>query len=329
MDEILKIKDLKVNIETKAGVVKAVRGIDIELKRGEVLAIVGESGSGKTILCKSIAGILPNNAKKIQGDISLLNKEGKVEKTDKFSMKEISMIFQSPMTSLNPTISIGKQIVEGILNSKKISKKEAKKEAIEIMEAVGIDFPIERFNSMPHEFSGGMRQRIVIAIALCLKPKILIADEPTTALDVTMQKVILNLIIELQRKMNLSIIFVTHDLSVVANIADRVAVMYAGKIIELGTVEDIFYDPRHPYTKALLKSLPTDNSERRLFSIEGMPPSLINLSKGDSFARRNKEALRIDFKEEPPMFEISETHKAATWLLHPLAQELNKEMGVI
>lgn len=329
MDEILKIKDLKVNIETKAGVVKAVRGIDIELKRGEVLAIVGESGSGKTILCKSIAGILPNNAKKIQGDINLLNEEGKVEKTNKFSMKEISMIFQNPMTSLNPTMSIGKQIVEGILNSKKISKKEAKKEAIEIMEAVGIDFAKERFNAMPHEFSGGMRQRIVIAIALCLKPKILIADEPTTALDVTMQKIILNLIINLQRKMNLSIIFVTHDLSVVANIADRVAVMYAGKIIELGTVEDIFYDSRHPYTKALLKSLPTDNKERKLFSIEGMPPSLINLLKGDSFARRNKEALRIDFKEEPPMFEISETHKAATWLLHPLAQELNKEMGVI
>lgn len=319
MDKILEIRNLKVDIKTNIGTVKAVRGIDLEINKGEILAIVGESGSGKTILCKSIIDILPQNSLitdgsiKFNGDIQTLKN------------KKMSMIFQNPMTALNPTMKVGKQIVEGILLSKKISKKEAKKEAINFMELVGIEKAKERFNSYPHEFSGGMRQRIVIAIALCKNPDILIADEPTTALDVTVQKQILNLIVDLQRKKSLSIIFVTHDLSVVANIADRVAVMYAGKIVEIGRVDEIFYKPQHPYTKALLKSLPK-NKDEKLECIEGIPPSLIDIGEGDAFAYRNKQALSIDFIKEPPMFDITDTHKAATWLLHPLAQvNIDKE----
>ena len=317
MSCILEIKNLKVDIFTDIGVVKAIRNIDLELNKEEILAIVGESGCGKTMLCRTIQGILPKSAKISGGEINLPLKE-KGEK----NINYISMIFQNPMSALNPTMKIGDQIREGILNRKKISRSKAKEEAIKFMELVGIENAKERYNFMPHEFSGGMRQRIVIAIALCTEPNILIADEPTTALDVTIQKQILNLILDLKEKMGLSVIFITHDLSIVANIADRVAVMYAGKIIEIGTTEEIFEDAKHPYTKALLRALPTDKSDVELISLEGAPPSLIKVPKGDFFARRNKNALKIDFHQEPPMFEISKTHKAATWTLHPLCDEI-------
>ena len=315
---ILKINNLKVDIVTKRGIVKAVRGIDLDLNKGEVLAIVGESGCGKTMLCRAIQGILPKNGYIAEGEINLPLKS-KEEK----NMSYISMIFQNPMTALNPTMKIGDQIREGILNQKRMSKKVAKLEAIKFMELVGIENAIERYNSRPYEFSGGMRQRIVIAIALCTNPNILIADEPTTALDVTIQKQILNLILDLRDRIKLSIIFVTHDLSIVANIADRVAVMYAGKVVEIGTSREIFEDPKHPYTKALMNALPGEDTNKELESLEGAPPSLIDIPVGDCFARRNKNALIIDFNQEPPMFEISKTHKAATWTLHPLFKELN------
>jgi len=238
--------------------------------------------------------------------------------------KDISMIFQDPMTALNPTISIGKQISEAILIHNKVSKKEAKKRAIELIKLVRIDNPEKRFKQYPHHFSGGMRQRIVIAIALACNPSVLIADEPTTALDVTIQAQIIDLIKDLQRKIGISIIFITHDLGVVAEIADRVAVMYAGKIVEIGTVEDIFYNSQHPYTWGLMSSLPTLESENEfLYNIPGEPPNLLNPPKGDAFAIRNENALKIDYFEEPPMFKISDTHSASTWLLHKDAPKIN------
>ncbi|MGL4762569.1 MAG: ABC transporter ATP-binding protein [Sarcina sp.] len=320
MNFLLEVNNLNVDILTGLGSVKAVRGIDLKLSKGEVLAIVGESGCGKTMLCRAIQGILPKNAKITKGEIKL-----PLKKNEEKFIDYISMIFQNPMTALNPTIKIGKQIKEGILNRKKISKKEAKKEAVKFMELVGIENAMERYNSMPYEFSGGMRQRIVIAIALCTQPNILIADEPTTALDVTIQKQILNLILDLRDSMGLSVIFVTHDLSIVANIADRVAVMYAGKIVEIGNSEEIFTDAKHPYTKALIKALPTDDPNIELESLEGAPPSLIDIPIGDCFASRNSKALKIDFEQEPPMFDITKTHKAATWTLHPLYKEYNKK----
>lgn len=328
MSCILDIKNLNVEIFTELGVVRAVREVDLSLNKGEVLAIVGESGCGKTMLCRSIQGILPRNARITNGEIAL-----PLKKDNEKVVNYISMIFQNPMSALNPTMKIGEQIKEGIINKKNISKKQAKEEAIKFMELVGIEDAKDRYNSMPHEFSGGMRQRIIIAIALCTEPDILIADEPTTALDVTIQKQILNLILDLKDKIGISIIFITHDLSIVANIADKVAVMYAGKIIEIGTTEEIFEDARHPYTKALMNALPTDDSNIELKSLIGCPPSLIDISKGDLFAKRNKEALKIDFYEAPPMFEITKTHKAATWTLHPLYNEiynmgLNQEISI-
>lgn len=318
MNKILEVKGLSVEIKTQLGIVKAVRNVDLELNENEILAIVGESGCGKTILCKSIQGILPKNASIVNGEIIA----NEIKKENK-SLDGISMIFQNPMTSLNPTIKVGDQILEGIVKRTKMKKVEAKKKAIEYMEIVGIEHAKERYNCMPHEFSGGMRQRIVIAIALCTEPKILIADEPTTALDVTIQKQILRLILKLREEIGLSVIFITHDLSIVYNIADRVAVMYAGKIIEVGKKDEIFEDAKHPYTKALLESLPTDNINKKLRTLEGAPPSLIDIKAGDSFAIRNKKAIRLDYFEEPPMFNISETHKAATWVLHPMYDEVN------
>ncbi|MGL4453043.1 MAG: ABC transporter ATP-binding protein [Sarcina sp.] len=328
MSCILDIKNLNVEIFTELGIVRAVRGVDLSLDKGQVLAIVGESGCGKTMLCRSIQGILPKNARVTNGEIAL-----PLKKDNEKVINYISMIFQNPMSALNPTMKIGDQIREGIINKKHISKREAKKEAIKFMELVGIEGAKERYSSMPHEFSGGMRQRIVIAIALCTQPDILIADEPTTALDVTIQKQILNLILDLKDKMGISIIFITHDLSIVANIADKVAVMYAGKIIEFGTTEEIFEDARHPYTKALINALPTDDCNIELKSLIGCPPSLINIPKGDLFAKRNKNALKIDFYEEPPMFKITDTHKAATWTLNSLYEEiynskLNEEISI-
>ncbi|MCC0628194.1 ABC transporter ATP-binding protein [Clostridioides sp. ES-S-0108-01] len=327
MEHLLEVNNLSVSFKVEEGEVQAVRNVSFNLKKGETLAIVGESGCGKSVLCKSLMRILPYNGYIKNGEV-LLKSSDLVRKSEKemedIRGKNISMIFQDPMTSLNPTISIGKQIAEAIMIHKGISKSEAKKRAIELIELVGIDNPEKRFKQFPHHFSGGMRQRIVIAIALACNPDVLIADEPTTALDVTIQAQIIDLIKDLQDKIGLSIIFITHDLGVVATIADRIAVMYAGKIIEIGTVEDIFYDPRHPYTWGLLGSLPTlDSQDEYLYNIPGMPPNLLNPPKGDAFAIRNKNALKIDYEKEPPMFKINDTHSAATWLLHPDAPKVD------
>lgn len=328
----MEVNNLSVSFKVEEGEVQAVRNVSFNLKKGETLAIVGESGCGKSVLCKSLMRILPYNGYIKNGEV-LLKSSDLVKKSEKemedIRGKNISMIFQDPMTSLNPTISIGKQIAEAVIIHQGISKSEAKKRAIELIELVGIDNPEKRFKQFPHHFSGGMRQRIVIAIALACNPDVLIADEPTTALDVTIQAQIIDLIKDLQHKIGLSIIFITHDLGVVATIADRIAVMYAGKIVEIGTVEDIFYDPRHPYTWGLLGSLPTlDSQDDYLYNIPGMPPNLLNPSKGDAFAIRNKNALKIDYEKEPPMFKINDTHSAATWLLHPDAPEVDVPVRV-
>jgi len=332
MSNILEVNNLVVKFKTDDGEVEAVRNVSFNLKKGETLAVVGESGCGKSVLCKSIIKILPQNGY-IEGGEVLLNGEDltKVSQKNMNSIrgKDISMIFQDPMTALNPTVSIGKQISETILIHNKISKQEAKKTAIELIKLVGIDNPEKRFKQYPHHFSGGMRQRIVIAIALACSPSVLIADEPTTALDVTIQAQIIDLIKDLQKKIGISIIFITHDLGVVAEIADRVAVMYAGKIVEIGTVEDIFYNSQHPYTWGLMSSLPTlELEEEFLYNIPGEPPNLINPPKGDAFAIRNKNALKIDYFEEPPMFKVSDTHSASTWLLHKDAPKINKSRKV-
>ncbi|MBU8877467.1 ABC transporter ATP-binding protein [Bacillus sp. FJAT-29790] len=329
MEKILEVKDLEVSFQTYGGQVKAVRGVSFDLHKGETLAIVGESGSGKSVTSQTIMKLIPMPPGKITGGKILFNGEDIVPKTDKqmekIRGKEISMIFQDPMTSLNPTMKIGSQIMEGLIKHQNMSKEAAKKKAIELLSLVGIAMPERRVNQYPHEFSGGMRQRAMIAIALAASPKLLIADEPTTALDVTIQAQILDLMKELQSKMDTSIIFITHDLGVVANVADRVAVMYAGQIVEMGTVDEIFYDPRHPYTWGLLASMPSVDSDDTsdLAAIPGTPPDLTNPPKGDAFAARNKYALAIDFEEEPPMYQISETHFAKTWLLHPDAPKVD------
>ena len=235
---------------------------------------------------------------------------------------EISMIFQEPMTSLNPIIKCGKQIAESLRLHRGMKKKEAMEEAIRMMKAVGIANPEVRAHEYPHQMSGGMRQRVMIAMALACQPQILIADEPTTALDVTIQARILELINDMKRERDLSVIFITHDLGVVANMADRVCVMYAGRIVEVGTCEDIFYRPAHPYTWALLSAMPDLHTEETLFAIPGAPPNMLHPPKGDAFAARNKYAMKIDFEKEPPYFKISDTHYAATWLLHPDAPKV-------
>jgi len=328
MEKILEVKDLEVSFQTYGGQVKAVRGVSFDLHKGETLAIVGESGSGKSVTSQTIMKLIPMPPGKINSGQILFNGEDIVPKSEKqmekIRGKEISMIFQDPMTSLNPTMKIGYQIMEVLIKHQNMSKQAAKVRAIELLKLVGIPMPEKRVNQYPHEFSGGMRQRAMIAIALAANPKLLIADEPTTALDVTIQAQILELIKDLQSKMDTSIIFITHDLGVVANVADRVAVMYAGQIVEMGTVDEIFYDPRHPYTWGLLASMPSlDNDDKaELAAIPGTPPDLTNPPKGDAFAARNKFALAIDFEEEPPLYQISETHFVKTWLLHPDAPKV-------
>lgn len=328
MEKLLEVKDLHVSFHTYGGDVQAVRGVSFDLYKGETLAIVGESGSGKSVTAQALMKLIPMPPGKFTGGQILLEGKEIISQTEKqmenIRGKEISMIFQDPMTSLNPTMRVGKQIMEVLLKHQKISKTTAKERAIELLNVVGIPMPEKRVKQYPHEFSGGMRQRAMIAIALAAEPKLLIADEPTTALDVTIQAQILDLMKELQNKMDTSIIFITHDLGVVANVADRVAVMYAGQIIETGTVDEIFYDPRHPYTWGLLASMPSldNDDEAELAAIPGTPPDLTNPPKGDAFAARNKFALAIDFEQEPPMYQISETHFARTWLLHPDAQEV-------
>jgi oligopeptide transport system ATP-binding protein len=328
MEKLLEVKDLEVSFQTYGGQVKAVRGVSFDLYKGETLAIVGESGSGKSVTSQTIMKLIPMPPGKITGGQILLEGNDIVPKTDKemekIRGKEISMIFQDPMTSLNPTMKIGNQIMEVLIKHQNMDSGAAKQKAIELLRLVGIPMAEKRVNQYPHEFSGGMRQRAMIAIALSANPKLLIADEPTTALDVTIQAQILELMKDLQAKTETSIIFITHDLGVVANVADRVAVMYAGQIVEMGTVDEIFYDPRHPYTWGLLASMPSleNDDEEELAAIPGTPPDLTNPPKGDAFAARNKYALAIDFEAEPPMFQISETHFAKTWLLHPDAPKV-------
>lgn len=332
MEKLLEVKNLCVNFGTYGGEVKAVRGVTFDLHKGETLAIVGESGSGKSVACKTIMRILSSNGYIKDGQILFDGKDlTKISEKDmeKVRGKDIAMIFQDPMTSLNPTMTIGKQIMEPIIKHQGFSKEDARKRAIELIELVGISDAEKRFKQYPHQFSGGMRQRIVIAISLACNPKVLIADEPTTALDVTIQAQILELIKDLQEKTGVAVIFITHDLGVVANMADRVAVMYAGKIIEYGTSDDIFYDPKHPYTWGLLGSMPTlDIGDNDLYNIPGTPPDLMDPPKGDAFALRSAYAMKIDHLAEPPMFKVSDTHYAATWLLHPLAPKIERPVYV-
>ena len=332
MEKLLEVKNLCVNFGTYGGEVKAVRGVTFDLHKGETLAIVGESGSGKSVACKTIMRILSSNGYIKDGQILFDGKDlTKISEKDmeKVRGKDIAMIFQDPMTSLNPTMTIGKQIMEPIIKHQGFSKEDARKRAIELIELVGISDAEKRFKQYPHQFSGGMRHRIVIAISLACNPKVLIADEPTTALDVTIQAQILELIKDLQEKTGVAVIFITHDLGVVANMADRVAVMYAGKIIEYGTSDDIFYDPKHPYTWGLLGSMPTlDIGDNDLYNIHGTPPDLMDPPKGDAFALRSAYAMKIDHLAEPPMFKVSDTHYAATWLLHPLAPKIERPVNV-
>lgn len=327
MEKILEVNDLHVSFDTFAGEVQAVRGVNFHLNKGETLAIVGESGSGKSVTSKAVMRLIPNPPGRIKegeikfGDRDLAQLSEK--EMQKIRGSEISMIFQDPMTSLNPTMTIGKQIMEGLVKHQNMSKSEAKERAVELLKLVGIPNAEGRVNEFPHQFSGGMRQRVVIAIALACNPRVLIADEPTTALDVTIQAQILELLNDLQEKMGTSIIFITHDLGVVANIADRVAVMYAGKIVETGTVDEIFYNPQHPYTWGLLGSMPSlDSTDEELIAIPGSPPDLLAPPKGDAFAPRNPYAMKIDTEMEPPLFKISDTHYAATWLLHEKAPKV-------
>ena len=333
MEKILEVSDLNVTFDTYGGSVHAVRGVSFDLQKGETLAIVGESGSGKSVTTKALMGLIPKPAGKIPkgkimfegNDLTKINDN----MMSKIRGRDISMIFQDPMTSLNPTMKIGNQIMESLIKHQKMSKPKAKERAVELLELVGIPKSAERINQYPHQFSGGMRQRVVIAIALACNPKILLADEPTTALDVTIQAQILELMKDIQKKTETSIVFITHDLGVVANVADRVAVMYAGKIVEIGTVDDIFYNPKHPYTWGLLASMPTlDSEEDQLIAIPGTPPDLTNPPKGDAFAARNPYVMKVDTELEPPMFKVSDTHYAATWLLHENAPKVEPPESV-
>ena len=336
-DRVLYIRDLSISFQTAYGTVRAIRGVRLDLFKGETLAIVGESGSGKSVTVKTIMGILDSNGVIDSGSIiyRYTDENGELQEVDmvkmsqkniryKFCGKHIAMVFQDPMTSLDPTMTIGKQIMEPMIEHYDISRQEAKKRTMELLEEVGIDNPDKRFKQYPHELSGGMRQRVVIAIALACDPDILICDEPTTALDVTIQAKILELIKEIQLKKGISVIYITHDLGVVAKVADYVAVMYAGRIVEKGRINEVFYNPKHPYTWGLLASMPdTDTNSQRLFAIPGSPPNLMERIEGDAFAPRNPYALNIDFKEEPPMYEVDGQHRCASWLMDPRAPHVD------
>lgn len=320
MAAVLKLQDLSVQFHTGKEIVQAVRGVSLEVQEGEVLAIVGESGCGKSVLCKSVMKLLPQTAHIAGGRILVDGADitnYREREMEKLRGNVFSMVFQDPMTSLNPTMKIGAQIAEAVrVHEPKIRKAELDGRVLELLGLVGIDRAKERMQQYPGQMSGGMRQRCVLAIALASNPRILFADEPTTALDVTIQSQILELFRNIQKKFRTATILVSHDLSVVAGVADRVAVMYAGKIVEIGTTEEIFYQPKHPYTWALLQSLPAlSKGKAELFTIPGMPPNLAHPPKGDAFACRNPYAVARDYEEEPPMFRVSDTHYAATWLL--------------
>lgn len=327
--KIIEAKNVSVQFHVRNRLLTAIRDISIDLYEGEVLAIVGESGSGKSVFTKTFTGMLEENGQISSGSILYNGLDlAQIKSNNDWSKirgSEIATIFQDPMTSLNPILTIGKQIVEVIEKHQHIKGEEAKKHAIDLMKKVGIPEAEKRFSDYPFEYSGGMRQRIVIAIALACKPKILICDEPTTALDVTIQAQILDLIRSLQEEYQFTTIFITHDLGVVANIADKVAVMYAGEIIEYGRVEDIFFDPKHPYTWSLLSSLPQLGQKgEALFSIPGTPPSLFKEIKGDAFAPRNPFAMKIDYQLAPPKYQVNDWHWAKTWLLDERAPKVEK-----
>lgn len=332
-EPILSARDVEIQFSLRGRTLSAIRKCSLDLYPGETLAIVGESGSGKSVFTKSFLGMLDANGKITGGSIMYDGIDLAKYTTEKQWMqirgKKISMVMQDPMTSLNPLKKIGQQIQESIELNQGIKGAEAKAKALELLKKVGIPDAERRYNQYPHEFSGGMRQRVVIAIAVACHPDILICDEPTTALDVTIQAQILNLIRELQEELKMTVVYITHDLGVVANVADRVAVMYAGQIVEYGMVEEIFYDAWHPYTWALLSSLPQLGVKgEALPTIEGTPPNLFNEIKGDAFAPRNKQALEIDFEEEPPFFEITPTHKAKTWYLDPRAPKIEQPKSI-
>lgn len=331
-ERILSIRDLNISFATASGKVNAIRGVRMDLYQGETIAIVGESGSGKSVTVKAIMGILAANSTVESGRILYTYQENGAPRTvdllqlpakrvrEEFCGKHIAMVFQDPMTSLDPTMTIGRQIMEPMIIHDHRSKAEAKQRALELIREVGIEDPEKRFTQYPHQLSGGMRQRVVIAIALACDPDILICDEPTTALDVTIQARILELIRELQQRKGMSIIYITHDLGVVAKVADYVDVMYAGRIIEKGSVNEVFYDPRHPYTWGLLASMPEiDTASKRLFAIPGTPPNLLEPIVGDAFAPRNRYALKIDYEAEPPLFNVGGQHRVASWLCDPRA----------
>ena len=331
MADVLKIENLHVSFDTYAGEVHAVRGVSLHVGEGEVLAVVGESGCGKSVTAQTIMKLNPMPPARIkEGSINLCGEDivaANEKKMQDIRGRLVSMIFQDPMTCLNPTMKVGKQLTEAICQHRKLSKDEAKKEAVRLLEMVQIPNAAERAEQYPHEFSGGMRQRAMIAMAMSCEPKLLIADEPTTALDVTIQAQIMQLMAKVREETGTAIILITHALGVVANLADRVAVMYAGKIVETGTAEDIFYRPKHPYTQALLKSLPTveTSREEKLVSIAGTPPDLFMPPKGCEFASRCEHCMKVCKKHVPPTYEVGAGHKAACWRLHPACPVQRKE----
>ncbi len=326
MEKRLKVDHLSISFDTPQGEVEAVRDVSFSLSSGEVLALVGESGCGKSVLCRGIMKLLPASAKMKSGSIYVNGVDitkFREREMQKMRGRVFSMVFQDPLTVLNPTLTVGAQIAEAVkIKTPGLSRDEIQKRVSELLELVGIDRSLERMKYYPHQFSGGMRQRSVMAIALAGNPSILFADEPTTALDVMIQAQILDLLRRIQKTLGTATVFVSHDLGAVARVADRVAVMYAGKIVEIGTAEELFYDPKHPYTIGLLRSLPSYSKGcGTLSAIPGMPPPLLHPPKGDAFACRNEYALAIDYEEEPPMFRVTETHYAATWRLDARAKK--------
>jgi oligopeptide transport system ATP-binding protein len=333
-DAILEVNDLRISFSTYAGEVQAVRGVSFDLRRGETLAIVGESGSGKTVTAKSIMRLLPAANTTIKGGEILFEGQDLLTLSEQQMQKvrgsKIAMVFQDPMTSLDPTMRVGRQITESLKTHLGLSGQRAKERAVELLTLVGIPNPEARIKQYPHQFSGGMRQRVVIAIALACDPQILIADEPTTALDVTIQAQILELLRELQEQLGMSIILITHDLGVVAHTAHRVAVMYGGKIVETGTLREIFYNPQMPYTWGLLTSIPLPTADRsqELIPIPGSPPDMLDPPKGCPFTPRCPYSMHICAKEMPEYTTFSSEHKAACWLHHPLAPDVERPVKV-
>lgn len=331
MENILELKSLTVSIDSPMGKVEAVRGVSLALRPGEVLAIVGESGCGKSMLCRSIMKLLPRSAR-IEGGQIIANGADitgySQRDMNRLRGKLFSMVLQDPMTALDLTQTVEAQIAEAVrVHSPRLDRQAVHRRVMELMELVGIPQPEKRGKLYPYHFSGGQRQRVVMAIALAADPKILLADEPTTALDVTVQAQILDLLKDIQHRLHTATILVSHDLGVVARAADRVAIMYAGRIVEIGTAEEIYYDPRHPYTWGLMRSLPALAKGGQLYTIPGIPPSLVHPPRGDAFACRNEYALAIDYEEAPPMFRVSDTHYAATWLLDERAPRVTPPIG--